>query len=65
MTLGEFREKTKHLPDNTDMMLTQYDDEFKYASVESAEIEPITFVGPGIAKHERAIVDCLVITDQI
>lgn len=65
MTLGEFRRKTKHLPDNIDMMMDQYTDDGRYGMVENFEVKPVTFGDEGIPKREWAVENCLVLTDQV
>lgn len=64
MTLGEFREKTAHLPDNIDIMIYQDDDEFSYSPAEKAEVENVTFKDAFMPASEWAPVECLVITNQ-
>lgn len=43
MTLKEFREKTKHLPENLELFMAERKTEFTYGLVNSAYVKEINF----------------------
>lgn len=64
MTVKGLKIAMENLPDDMDVMICQYNDEYGNAMVEKAEIKPIQFQDEEIPEDEWATVECFVLTDE-
>lgn len=65
MTIKELKQKISDLPDNMDVMLSQYNDECHYSMSETAEVMDVEFQDPDMHPKDWATEKCFVITDEL
>ena len=64
MNLKEFRERTKNMPDNTDIYIGERLTEFKYGFVNSATFKTINMTEEPNGSGESATEDVLVLEED-
>lgn len=65
MTIKDLKKAIADLPDHMDVMLYQTNDEYEYAMSERIEVRSVTFGEEEFPEKEWAVVECLVISDEV
>lgn len=61
MTVKQLKKAIEDLPDNMDVMIEKYEDEFNIHLLESATVKICKFIGEKVEPKEK----CLILSDEI